>query len=144
VSLKIWKHGTHLDWCHLCGKRKTASADVWYAFNAEREIYEPSRYVRICVDCAERIVKVAGGPEKTKIYEEERLLLECQEAITRAIERSGLTFAQVAAKLDENDSFVAEALSSGKNLTLASLASLAWATGQQIEFRLATPSEKGE
>lgn len=67
-----------------------------------------------------------------RIYEEERLLLYIQEAISKSIEASGLTRSQIAERLGRNRSFVTQALSSGRNLTIASMAGLAWAAG----FRL--------
>jgi hypothetical protein len=80
----------------------------------------------------------------SRIYEEERLLLRVQEALADAIERSQMTRAEVAARLGKNRSFVTQALSSGRNLTLASLSALAWATGHRIEPQLARLSGHGE
>jgi hypothetical protein len=69
----------------------------------------------------------------TMIYEQERLLLHCQEAIADAIERSNVKRSEVAEELEKNKSFVTQALSSGRNLTLNSLASLLWASGYRLE-----------
>lgn len=69
----------------------------------------------------------------TMIYEEERLLLHCQEAIADAIERRGMQRRAIAAQIGKNKSFVTQALSSGRNLTLTSLASLLWAAGFRLE-----------
>jgi hypothetical protein len=55
------------DWCHPCGERKDSLADVFYANNAENDAPGAGRpkYVRICLDCAKRIAKIAeGAPEK--------------------------------------------------------------------------------
>jgi hypothetical protein len=67
------------------------------------------------------------------IYEQERLLLHCQEAVADAIERSGLKRRQIAEELGKNKSFVTQALSSGRNLTISSLAALMWSAGFRIE-----------
>jgi hypothetical protein len=49
------------DWCHVCGYRSNTNADVWYPENAEHEKDRigTKKYVRICLECAEEIVKVA-------------------------------------------------------------------------------------
>lgn len=53
------------DWCHLCGRRESPLADIWYAENAERDkpvksgVPRPVRYVRICASCGDRIGRVA-------------------------------------------------------------------------------------
>ena len=70
------------------------------------------------------------------MYEEERLLLHVQEAIAEAITKSGLKNKEIADRLDKNRSFVTQALSSGRNLTLASIAGLAWASGFRIRPEL--------
>lgn len=49
------------DWCHLCGRRKYPTADVWYANNAERDPPRAKlpKYVRICISCAMKITYAA-------------------------------------------------------------------------------------
>jgi hypothetical protein len=74
----------------------------------------------------------------TVIYEQERLLLQCQEAIADAIERSKLQRKDIASDLGKHKSFVTQALSSGRNLTISSLASLLWAAGFRLEPTLAS------
>jgi hypothetical protein len=61
LGAKISRHSPEPDWCHLCGERKTESADVRYADNAENddERAPRQRYVRICAGCADRIATVA-------------------------------------------------------------------------------------
>jgi transcriptional regulator with XRE-family HTH domain len=73
---------------------------------------------------------------KDRIYEEERLLLDVQEAIANAIQESGLSRSEIAERIGRNRSFVTQALSSGRNLTLASIAGLLWAAGFRISSRL--------
>ncbi len=71
LSPVIWPHGNCHDWCHLCGQRGPANADIWWAQNAEHsreitpgEALAASRYVRICGQCAARIVEAAQEAEK--------------------------------------------------------------------------------
>jgi|GEM_PF-6125027 len=42
------------DWCHVCGRRRFAMADIFYADNAEHRRGGGSPYLRICRDCLER------------------------------------------------------------------------------------------
>ena len=54
------------DWCRLCGNRSYRCVCVWYPDNAEHD--EPVKpgygvnYVRICLECSQRISKVAMEP----------------------------------------------------------------------------------
>lgn len=57
--MKIQNHGSSMkDWCHLCGKRVSYSADIWYPENAEHD-KENTQYIRICVECAKEIMDAA-------------------------------------------------------------------------------------
>lgn len=53
--MTINMHGN--DWCHICGKRKSELADIWYPKNAEHE-KEETEYIRICYECVVLIRKV--------------------------------------------------------------------------------------
>lgn len=85
--------------------------------------------------------KVRRG--RAVLFEEERLLLACQEAIAAAIERSGLTRSEVARKLGINRSFITRALSSGHGLTIRSLARISWAAGHRIDLAPLPPPKEG-
>jgi DNA-binding phage protein len=80
----------------------------------------------------------------TLTYHQERLLLHCQEAIADAIDRSGLKRSQIAERIGKNKSFVTQALSTGRNLTVSSLASLLWAAGFQLEANLMPISQSDD
>ena len=66
-------HADGEDWCHICGERsETPKADIWYRSNAEHAHYEhddkstteelnPSKYIRICVECCRRASETARG-----------------------------------------------------------------------------------
>lgn len=48
------------DWCHLCGRRRTPTLDIWYPENAEhQELIGPrsknTRYIRVCKLCVSRM-----------------------------------------------------------------------------------------
>ena len=68
-------------------------------------------------------------PEARKRYEEERLILWTTEAICEAMEEQGLTRAQLAEQLGTSRSNITQLLSGSRNMTLRSLASLAYACG---------------
>lgn len=55
----IAKHGSHNDWCHLCGNRSPTSVDVFYPENAEHATVPNTKYVRICKPCAFQIIEVS-------------------------------------------------------------------------------------
>lgn len=69
-------HHTRADWCHLCGRRSSANADIWYRDPTEHPNAESacasqrdaaygdpgSVYIRICQYCAGRIAAIAADP----------------------------------------------------------------------------------
>jgi len=79
---------------------------------------------------------VLRKPRERLLYEQERLILVCQEAVARAMEESGVSQAEVARRIGRNRSFITHALSTGRNLTLKTLAALLWATGMRLEVEL--------
>jgi len=58
--MQIMTH-VSMDWCHLCGKRSTPLADIWYPKNAEHSGAD-SEYIRICISCGQLIVNVGKDP----------------------------------------------------------------------------------
>lgn len=54
--MRIYLHDS-VDWCHLCGKRSSPLADIWYPENAEHDRGN-TKYVRICVPCGEKIATI--------------------------------------------------------------------------------------
>lgn len=73
----------------------------------------------------------------SSVYEEARLMLYCQEVLSDAVERSKLSRTEIAKRIGKNRSFITQALSSGRNLTITSMAKLAWAAGYRINVRIA-------
>lgn len=52
------------DWCHLCGKRrKTTFVQFDIPSDAENEIIEPSRFVRMCKDCVYHLQRAINEVE---------------------------------------------------------------------------------
>lgn len=74
--------------------------------------------------------------EARRRYEEERLILWTTEAIWKAMDEQGLTRAEVAEKLGTSRANITQLLSGSRNMTLRSLASLAFACEMRAEIRL--------
>ena len=75
-------------------------------------------------------------PEARRRYEEERLILWTTEAIWKAMDEQGLTRAEMAAKLGTSRANITQLLSGSRNMTLRSLASLAFACEMRAEIGL--------
>ena len=75
-------------------------------------------------------------PEARRRYEEERLILWTTEAIWKAMDEQGLTRAEMAEKLGTSRANITQLLSGSRNMTLRSLASLAFACEMRAKIRL--------
>jgi hypothetical protein len=65
---RFWKKSW--DWCHICGTRQDTNVDISYPSNAEHQCSgdgndgsgdDIGRYLRICADCGETIVRIGRG-----------------------------------------------------------------------------------
>lgn len=72
-------------------------------------------------------------PADQREYAKQRCILVITEAIGEAMERAGLTRADVARQLGTNRSHVTKLLNGTHNMTLHSLSDLLWACGQEVE-----------
>jgi hypothetical protein len=68
VMAWFWKKSW--DWCHICGERQGNCVEVEYPRNAEHEFLgdggdysggDVGRFVRMCADCGETIVRIGRG-----------------------------------------------------------------------------------
>lgn len=82
------------------------------------------------------IKRQTATPEARRRYEEERLILWTTEAIWKAMDEQGLTRAEMAEKLGTSRANITQLLSGSRNMTLRSLASLAFACEMRVETRL--------
>lgn len=73
-------------------------------------------------------------PEVRRVFEEERLVAEATDTLAALVEEAGLSQRELAARLGVSEGRISHILSGGTNLTLRSLAALAWALG--VEFKL--------
>jgi DNA-binding transcriptional regulator YiaG len=79
----------------------------------------------------------ARDEESKRLYEQERLITWIGEAIAAALEDSGMTRAELARKLGTSRAYVTRVLQGSPNLTLRSLADLAWALGSRVSVSFA-------
>ena len=86
-------------------------------------------------------------PEARRLYEQERLVLWVSEALAHAMAESGLSKADLAEKLGTSRAHITQVLSGSRNMTLRTVADLAWACNQRAEVHLAPiagiPNHKG-
>jgi transcriptional regulator with XRE-family HTH domain len=61
------------------------------------------------------------------LLSQERLIVEVTEKIAEALEASGLNQSELARRMGRSKAFVSQILSGGRNLTLRTLADVAWA-----------------
>lgn len=84
-----------------------------------------------------------ADPEARRVYEEERLVLEANEALLEAMEESQITRAQLADFIGASRAHVSQLLSGTRNLTLRTFARLACALGKQVDVRLTHLEDMG-
>lgn len=82
------------------------------------------------------ITRRTKSPEIRRFYEEERLILWTTEEIAGAMVDQGLSRAKVAEKIGTTRANVTQLLSGSRNMTLRSLAKLAFACGMRAEIHL--------
>lgn len=75
-------------------------------------------------------------PEMRRIFEQERLAMAAANAIAEAMIEEGVSRAQLAERLGCSRSHVTQALSGNRNITVRTLADMAWALGRQVDLRL--------
>ncbi|MBI4572036.1 MAG: helix-turn-helix transcriptional regulator [candidate division NC10 bacterium] len=66
------------------------------------------------------------------LFEQERAALLATEEILKLMEREGISKADLAKALGKSKAYITQALSGGRNMTLRTLASFAWACGYSI------------
>lgn len=81
--------------------------------------------------------------EDARGLQQEELIIEVTEAMTRALRSSGLTKTELAERLGKTKGFVSQVLGGGNNLTLRTLADIAGALGckAQVQLRPEQPNQ---
>lgn len=75
-------------------------------------------------------------PEARRLYEQERLVLWVSEALAQAMAESGLSKADLAEKLGTSRAHITQVLSGSRNMTLRTVADLAWACNRTAEVQM--------
>lgn len=74
---------------------------------------------------------------------QELLMLKATEALHEAMEKTGITKTELAAKLGKTQSHVSQMLKGKRNMTLRSLADMAFAMGCEIDISLNAQADNG-
>lgn len=82
------------------------------------------------------IERQTKSPEARKRYEEERLIFRTTEALCRAMDEQGLSKADLAEALGTSRAHITQLLSGSRNMTLRTLAGLAFEVGQRAGVEL--------
>ena len=82
------------------------------------------------------IERQTRSPEARRRYEQERLVLWVSEALAQAMAESGLSKADLAERLGTSRAHITQVLSGSRNMTLRTVADLAWACDQRAGFQM--------
>lgn len=74
--------------------------------------------------------------EHQRAFAEEQLILDVTEAIWAELDRQGITKAELAARLGKSKAYVTQLLNGSRNMTLRTLADIAFALGVEARFVL--------
>jgi predicted nucleotidyltransferase/DNA-binding XRE family transcriptional regulator len=77
-----------------------------------------------------------AAPEALRGHEQERLVLEATDRISEAMEEAGISKADLARMLGTSRAHVSTLLSGERNMTLRTLADLAYVLGRRVEISL--------
>lgn len=86
---------------------------------------------------------IAESPENERQFAEEGLILEVAEAIFQAMETKNMSKSDLAASLGKSKAYVSQLLSGSRNMTLRTLADIAFALGMKAAFKLREPLPYG-
>jgi transcriptional regulator with XRE-family HTH domain len=76
-----------------------------------------------------------SDPKRRRIYEREALAFEASELISRLMEEQQVSKTDLARLVGTSKSHVTQLLSGSRNMTVHTLADLAFALGHKVEFR---------
>jgi transcriptional regulator with XRE-family HTH domain len=76
-----------------------------------------------------------SDPKRRRIYEREALAFEAAELISRLMEEQQVSKTDLARRVGTSKSHVTQLLSGSRNMTLRTLADLAFALGHKVEIR---------
>jgi transcriptional regulator with XRE-family HTH domain len=77
----------------------------------------------------------SANPEYRRLVEQETLIADAQELVCELLERVEMSRQELARRLGKTKGYVSQLLSGERNMTLRTLADLAYATGYRVELR---------
>ena len=87
---------------------------------------------------------INASEKNKKLYSEEQLILEVTEAIWGALENRNWTKAQLAKALGTSKAYITQLLDGSRNMTLRTLADIAFTIGMKIKVRLCEKDESDQ
>jgi len=79
---------------------------------------------------------VSASPERERIFAQEQLIVDAAEEIWAAMEKAQKSNVDLAATLGKSKAFVSQILSGSRNMTLRTLADIAFSLGKRPCVRL--------
>ena len=84
------------------------------------------------------LARLVPAEMSLRAYAEDRAVAELTGGVIEAIERAGLTRAEIARLLGTTKSYISQVLNGSTNMTLKTLGALLWAAGREVaELRTA-------
>jgi hypothetical protein len=87
--------------------------------------------------------ELVGEPEGRRLFEQEALLLSATELICELMEKQAVNRTELARRIGKSNAFVSQTLDGRRNMTLRTLADLAWALGVRVQMRPAAWHTEG-
>jgi transcriptional regulator with XRE-family HTH domain len=78
------------------------------------------------------VEKVAADPERMKAYQQERLILDVTELISRRMEEHGVSRAELAKRLGRSKGYITQLLDGRANMTLRTVSDVMLALGRTM------------
>ncbi|MGA2267479.1 MAG: helix-turn-helix transcriptional regulator [Bryobacteraceae bacterium] len=75
-----------------------------------------------------------SDPNRRRLYEREALAFEASELVSRLMEDQGVSKSDLAQRVGTSKSHITQLLSGSRNMTMHTLADLAFALGHRIEI----------
>lgn len=85
--------------------------------------------------------KKVGEPEEKRLYQQERLLFDATELISRLIEKQDVSRAELAKRLGKSKAYVTQVLRGQNNMTLRTLSDLSYALGYSVALGASSPNQ---
>lgn len=75
---------------------------------------------------------VAKSDEHARLYMQEKLIVDVAEAVQERLEQRGMSRSALAERLGTSRGYITQVLSGSRNMTLRTLADIAWALGTRL------------